>query len=160
MNFARGDFGIEVIPGGRIIVAGGERGNGTQTELAMFDVEEYIVEVGQPIAFGALLLCFGGGRQSEFGLRQKRMHGFDADALAVAPTCLLPCRRTTYGCRRAPCPRRASGEPRCASTPLLRTLAHVLSCSSMLQLCLISNMTLTTASHVRSGRIGTSLLRA
>ncbi|GIL42656.1 hypothetical protein Vafri_603 [Volvox africanus] len=40
----RGDFGIEALPGGRIIVAGGERGNGTQNSMAMYDVEEYIVD--------------------------------------------------------------------------------------------------------------------
>ncbi|EFJ41755.1 hypothetical protein VOLCADRAFT_107594 [Volvox carteri f. nagariensis] len=40
----RGDFGIEALPGGRIIVAGGERGNGTQNFMAMYDVEEYIVQ--------------------------------------------------------------------------------------------------------------------
>ncbi|GLC38048.1 hypothetical protein PLESTB_000442500 [Pleodorina starrii] len=40
----RGDFGIEALPGGRIIVAGGEKGNGTNNAMAMYDVEEYIVE--------------------------------------------------------------------------------------------------------------------
>ncbi|KAG2482368.1 hypothetical protein HYH03_018688 [Edaphochlamys debaryana] len=38
----RGDFGVEALPSGRIIVAGGERGNGTQNQMAMYDVEEYI----------------------------------------------------------------------------------------------------------------------
>ncbi|GIL73318.1 hypothetical protein Vretimale_4889 [Volvox reticuliferus] len=44
MISARGDFGIDALPGGRIIVAGGERGNGTHNSMAMYDVEEYIVE--------------------------------------------------------------------------------------------------------------------
>lgn len=38
----RGDFGIEVLPGSRLIVAGGEKGNGTRNAIAMYDVEEYI----------------------------------------------------------------------------------------------------------------------
>ncbi len=60
MNYPRGDFGIEVIPGGRIIVAGGERGNGTQNEMAMFDVEEYIIEVRQPSCLSSAVAAFTG----------------------------------------------------------------------------------------------------
>ncbi|PNH00845.1 hypothetical protein TSOC_013309 [Tetrabaena socialis] len=37
MISARGDFGIDALPGGRIIVAGGERGNGTQNQIALYD---------------------------------------------------------------------------------------------------------------------------
>lgn len=38
----RGDFGIEALPGGRIVVAGGERGNGVVNQQAMYEVEEYV----------------------------------------------------------------------------------------------------------------------
>ncbi|KXZ56888.1 hypothetical protein GPECTOR_1g800 [Gonium pectorale] len=38
----RGDFGIDALPDGRILVAGGERGNGVHNQMAMYDVEEYV----------------------------------------------------------------------------------------------------------------------
>lgn len=37
----RGDFAAEALPGGRVIVMGGETSNGTATEFALHDVEEY-----------------------------------------------------------------------------------------------------------------------
>ncbi|GLC42237.1 hypothetical protein PLESTB_000646000 [Pleodorina starrii] len=44
MISARGDFGIAALPGSRILVAGGERGTRGRNGIAMYDVEEYVVE--------------------------------------------------------------------------------------------------------------------
>ncbi len=42
MPRARGDFAAEALPGGRLIVLGGESSNGRHTEIATNYVEEYI----------------------------------------------------------------------------------------------------------------------
>jgi hypothetical protein len=41
MTKPRGDFAAEALPGNRIIVMGGETTNGSATEFAVHDVEEY-----------------------------------------------------------------------------------------------------------------------
>eukprot|EP00878_Enallax_costatus_P020354 GHUV01021508.1.p1 GENE.GHUV01021508.1~~GHUV01021508.1.p1 ORF type:complete len:354 (+),score=101.60 GHUV01021508.1:280-1341(+) len=43
MTLPRGDFAAEALAGGRVIVMGGETSNGTATEFAMHQVEEYII---------------------------------------------------------------------------------------------------------------------
>jgi hypothetical protein len=41
MTHPRGDFAAEALPGGRIIAMGGETTNGSATEFAMYEAEEY-----------------------------------------------------------------------------------------------------------------------
>jgi hypothetical protein len=41
MTLPRGDFAAEALRGGRIIAMGGEASNGSATEFAMFEAEEY-----------------------------------------------------------------------------------------------------------------------
>lgn len=41
MNHPRGDFAAEALPGGRLIAMGGEASNGSATEFAMYEAEEY-----------------------------------------------------------------------------------------------------------------------
>ncbi len=42
MGRPRGDFAAEALPGGRLIVLGGESTNGVHTEIATNYVEEYV----------------------------------------------------------------------------------------------------------------------
>jgi hypothetical protein len=41
MTRPRGDFAAEALPGGRLIAMGGETSNGSATEFAMYEAEEY-----------------------------------------------------------------------------------------------------------------------